>query len=407
MKKLLALALSAVLVLGLFGCGAKDSSSLSQAPSSAPLPVSAPPAEPEKEPLPLATDFNALTGLPRAEGMLDGQRPVAVMVANNARALPQRGLASADVVYEMLTEGGITRLMALYADYRTLPQVGPVRSTRDQFVQFAYPSSAILAHIGSSVYARNLMNVLQYQGVDGLYLGSTAFLFDTARSLPKPGGKLNEYCWFTDAALLWQGMEAVDVAPTGEVRSLFRFSPEAAVAVGDAPKINVAYSGVSSASFRYRPKTGLYSKNISGAAHKDEDGTQLTFTNLIFLYCPITLKPDSLLTEFDLTGGTGVYFTAGGVQNITWEKGKPEDALRLYAPDGSELLVQQGKSYIGILPSDAGPDALRITTTAELDAAAAEKAAADEKAAAEAQAASEAQAAAAQAAAEEAENAGS
>ncbi len=78
---------------------------------------------------------NPLTGAALPEGTPAGRRPVAIMVNNSQASLPQRGVAAADAVVEMVTEGGITRLMALYADMATVPQVGSVRSARDQHLQ--------------------------------------------------------------------------------------------------------------------------------------------------------------------------------------------------------------------------------------------------------------------------------
>lgn len=336
---------------------APDSSVVQSVP-----PVSeAPPPEPEPEPeppnpldtpLPLAGEVTALTGLARPEGMLEGQRPVAVMVATDARSLPQRGLAAADVLVEMLTEGGITRLMALYDDYRTMPQVGPVRSTRDQFLQFGLPVNAIFSHIGTSTYARNLLDVLAYKTVDGLSLGRTAFWFDEVRYDPL-SGKLKEHCWFTDAGLLWAGMEVLDVYTTGEVRTLFHFSDVPTPPEGQANSILAAFSAAAASGFVYDAATGLYTKTIFENVHADEDGTPLQYTNVLLLECGISLKPDGLVTEFDMSGGSGWYFTAGGVKPLTWVKGNPQDALRLFDAVGEEIAVARGKSYVGMLPAGA------------------------------------------------------
>lgn len=357
----MALCLLAVLLAAFVACG-DDSSSGSASASLPPADTSSSlsgessgseePLGPTLPELPLAMDVNALTGLARPEGLEEGARPVAVMVVNNERALPQRGLAAADVLVEALTEGGVTRLMAMYADYRAVPQVGPVRSTRDQFVQLALPSDAILVHIGTSVYARNLLTVLNYKAIDGIYLGTTSFWFDNDRTLPRPGGKLNEYCWFTDAGLIYSGMELLDVWTTGEVHTLFRFATQQMAPAGDAAYVHVNYSDSAQVSFTYDSTAGTYSKTAFGNLHTDEDGTPLTFTNLILLGCPMGLKPDGTVPEFDMTGGDGWYFTAGGMQPITWQKGDPQAPLRLLDADGNELMVQPGKSYIGVVPAE-------------------------------------------------------
>lgn len=346
--------LAILLVLPVFASCAKDTPQSSEPPSSVSQPVQSlpepEPQEPTLEPLPLAQGVNALTGQPLPEGAAENQRPVAVMVPNNLRALPQRGLAQADLMYEMLTEGGITRLMAVYRSADAVPAVGPVRSTRDQFVQFAVPLNAIHVHIGSSVYARNLLNVLAYQDVDGIYLGNSAFVFDTNRTLPRTSGMLNENCWYTDAGLLAQGMELSGVQAGGEVQTVFRFTEKPREESVDAEWINYTYSESSLSGFGYDPETGLYTKTIFGNYHTDEDGTPYTFKNVFLLLCDITLKPDGQCTEFDLNEGRGYYFTEGGVQKILWQKGDPTQALRVTDEAGEELLVQQGKSFVGLLP---------------------------------------------------------
>lgn len=294
--------------------------------------------------------INVLTGGERPVDMYEGQRPVAVMVSNDIYSMPQRGIAAADVIYEMVTEGGVTRLMAMYADYRTLPVVGPVRSVRDQQVQLAVPANAILTHIGSSAYARNLLNVLAYQDVDGIYLGKTAFFFDDTTRVP-PYGSRNEYCWFTDAGRLWDGMERMDVHTTGEVPALFNFGYGLQPQGAAAEEISVVYSAAAYSGFQYDAAAGLYLKSIFGGAHMDENGTQLAFKNVLILTTDITLKVDGQCTEFDFSAGQGVYFMGGVAQEITWIKGGPAQPLQLFDKDGYPLLVESGKSYIGFVDS--------------------------------------------------------
>lgn len=361
-KKVLAVLLVIAIAFGVAGCHS-GMSSASEPQSSLSLSQSAPVPS-----VPPATDSDPLTGLVKTEGMLEGQRPVAVMVGNNPEALPQRGVAAASVVYEAVTEGGITRLMAVYSDYRSLPQVGPVRSARDVFIQMAVPSNAILSHIGSSIYGRNLLNVLAYQDVDGYYLGTVAFAFDNGRATQKS----NDNCWFTDAALLWGGMERVDVHPTGEVLPLFWFGE---VPAGQsAYQIALTYSPVSSSTFDYDSTTQVYHKSFNGAPHADEDGTRLGFTNIIVLLADTSLKPDAVSVEFNMEKGSGLYFCKGGVQTISWKKGAPGENLQLIAADGSNLTVQTGKSYVGVL-SAASEGAVTYLSKAQLETPASQPAA--------------------------------
>lgn len=344
----------------LAGCGAGESSSAQSLPSSQPdasvaassVPPSATP-QPTPETLSApAAGQNALTGLAAAEGMLEGQRPVAVTVMNSQRSLPQRGLAAADVLVEMLIDSQETRLLALYGDYRNVPQVGPVTSTYDQFVQFALPMDTILVHIDKSQYAENLLAVLGQKDVDGMHLGKTAFWFDEARQLPRLTGKLNEYCWYTDAGYIWNGISGAGVYTQGAVPSLLAFgAADAFPPATDAHYVQGTFSGLCTSGFNYVPDQGLYFKTNYGAAHTDDDGTQLTYSNVFFLQVGIGQKADSSLLEYDFTQGTGWYFTSGGVKPITWQKGDAQDAFVFTDETGATLTVKPGKSYIGFVPA--------------------------------------------------------
>ena len=361
MKKKVAFMLAALLLVLLASCDLRPAPKSSSIPAASSLPVSStavsqPLAPPPAYPWPDANAINPLTGQARPEGMEPGQRPVAVMVATNPAGLPQRGIAQADVIYEMAAEGNTTRMMAVFADYRTLPMVGPVRATQDSFIQFALPGQYILSHINNTVYGRNLLQLLSYKTVDGIVLGSAAFYFDNERNLPRPEGNPSEYCWFTDASLLWTGMEYIDIAPTTQVPALFVFGDAPPVAGAQAHTVTLTFNGASTADFRYDEASGVYGKELLGQPQMQEDGNLLLYTNVIALEAPITVKPDGLNPEFNLLGGQGYYFTRGRMQLISWTKGNPTEPLKLFDEAGAPLQVMRGRSYIGIVPKLVGSE---------------------------------------------------
>lgn len=345
-KPLLLICTVACLLFSLSACG--DASSATSKDSSKPASQStSAPAVPALDPL----DYNPLTGDPLAEGVEKGWRPLAIMINNASIAYPQRGLSSAEALFEMVTEGGITRIMALYSDYRTIPSVGPVRSARDQHVQFAMPINAIVTHIGSSTYAFNLLNAYSYQDIDGLYLGDVAFNFDTERNKTYD----TEHCWYTNAGLIAAGIEKQQIPTTGGSNPLFNFSKNAVVTPneGEAPDVLFNYSTANTVQFTYHADTGLYTKMAYGAPHMDENtGLQLAFKNVVILVTKIGLKNDNYNADFNLTEGTGYYITNGKYQTINWKKGKPEEPLKLFDTKGNEISVNTGKSYIGVLGTD-------------------------------------------------------
>ena len=110
-------------------------------------------AEPTATPEPTLPPYeaNVLTGEPKGADYPEGQRITAVMVNNIVAARPQRGLSKADILFEIKVEGGITRFMPVYTDYKTIGEVGPVRSGRDQFFRLILPWQALYIHEGQSI----------------------------------------------------------------------------------------------------------------------------------------------------------------------------------------------------------------------------------------------------------------
>lgn len=355
MKRAIALLLALCLSIGLTACGSAPSS---QNSGVAPEEESTPGVSPFLPSGP-APEINLITGEALTEGVAVGDRPVAIMVDNAQAALPQRGVGSADAVLEMVTEGGITRLLALFADRDAVPQTGPVRSARDQHLQFAVPMNALIIHIGTSIYAENLLTQYHYATVNGQHLGSTAFWFDEGRN--KTAGYLQEHCWFTDAGLIAAGIEKSALPVTGSSQPLFEFAaPDAAPvlpAQGDAPDVSFSFSELCPVSLTYDAASGKYLKNAYGAPHIDElTGAQLAFDNVLILFTEIKRKnpdnPDNLVMDFALGSGTGYYCRGGKFRTVHWKKGNPEDPLRLTDETGAALPMNTGRSYLAVVGNE-------------------------------------------------------
>ncbi len=310
--------------------------------------------EPQPQPTVEPMDYNYLTGLPFADGQDESARPVSVMINNAKIALPQYGLKDADVIYEAVTEGGITRLMALYSDINKITRVGPVRSARTQFVELMLPLNAIYVHIGSSTTANAMLNAYSYQDVDGIYLGSLAFEYDSELAKTKP----SEHCWFTTKDLINAGIRKTGIATKNNFYPAFDFVyHEEADRVIDGPVANTisyAYSDYADVSFTYNAETAKYEKYAFGTPHMDRGyNTQVDFDNLFVLVANVGIEVENgVLPDFDYSKGTGFYFCGGNYEVITWEKGAPENPLVLYAADGQVLQVNTGKSYVGLIGTD-------------------------------------------------------
>ena len=267
-------------VMCLCACTAGGQVSASGAPpsgsSSAPAPSSVsqsaqePQPQPEPETPAIVTDpsANPLTGLAKADDWPEGMRPLAVMLDNVQAALPQRGLQSADLVYEMVTEGGITRLMAVYSDYTSMPEVGPVRSARDQHVQLMFPLGAMYLHVGGSTYAKALLSQYHYEAksLDG-YFQAGALELDAQRNLTAA----IEHCWFTSGELFSQAAAQyrLDTEMDGPQQAVFQFVPYVqgprVLAGGEASQLYIRFSSYANSAFRYDAEKAQYVKSQFGA----------------------------------------------------------------------------------------------------------------------------------------------
>ena len=88
-------------------------------------------------------------------------------------------------------------------------------------------------------------------------------------------------------------------------------------------------------------------------------GEQLAFKNVFVLFAGVGHKPEPQLTDFDLSSGSGYYFTGGSYAPVTWSKDGDQAPLKLYDAGGGELSVAAGKSYIAVV-SSARADSLTV-----------------------------------------------
>lgn len=302
-------------------------------------------------------DYNHLTGMPFEDGRDKSVRPVAVMVNNAKIALPQYGLSSADIIYEAVTEGGITRLMALYSDINDIDRVGPVRSARHQFVEMMLPLNAIYVHIGSSISANRLLNAYSYQDIDGIYLGQQAFFFDSEMAKTKS----REHCWFTTKDLINAGIAKNGIGTKNNFYPAFDFveygTEERIPDDGVAMSFTYEYSGYADVGFTYDEATGRYLKSAFGIPHMDA-GTnqQLSFDNVFLVLTEVGIEEENgILPDFAFDSGIGYYFYGGKYEKFTWEKGEPENPMIMYDAEGEVLKVNPGTSYVGLLDIEQTP----------------------------------------------------
>lgn len=344
-KRFFRCALCALLLLGLTGCGGPGGAA---SHSVFETPLFTIPAE-ETEPL----AYNYLTGLYDLAEDRVGMRPFAVSVNNNYASWPQYGVSQADIVVEIETEGGITRLMALYSDPSGIGYIGSVRSLRHQFIQAVGQWNPIITHIGTSTVADEWLWSCGITTLNGYYTEDFLYV-DKVRMETYA----SEHCKFTENDLLYAGCETlgIDTALSGEMAPAFHFTTDTENKIipgtGNANKVTFEFSGLYDGELRYQPLNQKYYKWQDGQPQIDAGNgdAQMCFDNCILLLAYIGGIGNTELVDVDYTGGgEGYYFSQGRYEHITWNKPSWDADFEFIKDDGTELVLNTGTTYLAVI----------------------------------------------------------
>ena len=311
-----------------------------------------PEPQPEPEPEPVPSDLyaqNKLTGVYDLDKELAGSRPVAIMVNNNTHGLPQRGIADCDMLIEIEVEGGITRLMAFFADYKRIDQVGTVRSLRNQFLDIARPLDAIIIHVGGSRYADAAVQRYGYKTLDAM--GCSIVVQDKSR-LGKYG---SEHTWFTNPELIENCIKTrkmrIEDESADPVFNFVEYGSEAVLDDGIANSAEWAFSNSYDSKIQYDKDSKMYKFWQHGDQRYDElSGDPICYSNIFLIIASRPGYYGEGIPQYDYSaGGTGYYLCEGKYEKFTWTKSSPESRMTLKNLDGSDLKVNPGRSYIAII----------------------------------------------------------
>lgn len=294
---------------------------------------------------------NELTGLEVSDAIVN-QRPVAIMVDNEKKALKHYGTAEADIVYEMMNStanGRVTRLMCLYKDWANLQQTGSIRSTRTTNVMIADEFNAVLIHDGGPFYINT-------------YLAQPYAAHISGGFSRIKNGKPRE---FTEYVF---GSELVNRFAKSKISTTYALAPERGThflfggadtdLAGGATANTVNLASVfphNSSMLTYNAGTRTYDYSEYGSIHTDaEDGQVLTFKNVILQDVSFNqLDQNGYLTYNVIGTGVGYYITNGKAIPITWSKASETGMTHYFNAAGQEITVNRGKTYVGLVPADS------------------------------------------------------
>ena len=338
-------------------------------PTPAPTPVPTPRPTPSPSPLPTP---NQLSG-PFADNFIlpqKGVRPFAAMIDNQgSRVLPQGGLDKAQVIYEIIVEGGISRFMAVFwpSEESEIPFIGPIRSSRHYFLDYTKEHDALYLHIGQSPQAARDFSPLKVEHINGV-----GIYYDLTKN------KNNWQDSYTSLDRLKAYTDKKEIRSSTEMVPVFTYSPEKVLFVnGESAKtVQISYSQSYYSRYEYDEETGLYKRFRNGKPHmaresiqKDSSSTQLTAKNIIAIFVKNHSLDSVDRQEISNVGkGTGYYITNGTAKKINWEKtSRTSPTKYTYAESdaatptgiqipplqaaGQPVILNPGQTYIQLIPN--------------------------------------------------------
>ena len=270
------------------------------------------------------------------------KRPVAVMINNAPAARPQSGLSHADQIYEVLAEGGITRLIAIFQSEGTTETVGPIRSIRPYLIEIGESYGSILAHAGGSQAA---YSILQNQGKPYLDEISNAGPYYFRSSDRKAPHNLYSSLDQLREAAVKRGYSEENKSP------VYSYLDEGVQVEGEeALHFDITYLTDSyQVSYDYDETTSTYVRSVGGKEDIDAgNGERLAAPNIIVLSTAHQVLDDVGRLSVDLTsGGDAMLFQQGKVIHAKWSK-KAGDIIRV-TKEGKELPLVRGKTFFSIV----------------------------------------------------------
>lgn len=341
-RLLTGLMLASMLLSACGGGNAAPEAAPTAAVTASPLPSEQP--EPSPTTAPPVRQLSGLTGLPVQEGSLT--RPLAVMINNAPAARPQSGISEADVLYEVLAEGGITRLIGIFQSHTGVVKIGPVRSIRPYLIDLGESYGAVTVHAGGSPAAYAILQRQKKADMDEIGNAGAYFWRDKERKAP--------HNLYSNTAKLLEGAEKLGYSDSIEVPSYVFTDPDYLPTEGTAAaELKIHYLLQSyTVGYKYDPERRTYARLVNGKAHLDlNNNNPVEAANIMVIGADHKVLDDVGRLQIDVElGGEALLFQRGTVISGKWAR-KPDDMIRFVKTDGTEALMYPGITHVLIVPN--------------------------------------------------------
>lgn len=291
------------------------------------------------------------------------KRPIAVMIDNNVGYSSQVGLQDAFVTYEAIVEGGLTRMMAIFKDTNT-SLIGPVRSSRHYFLDYALEYDSLYAHYGWSTFAENDIKSLRVNNINGLYVDSAYWrdrkiaaphnVFTNIETLYKSAENLG-YQTITDE---WEALPITsDNVDLTKIKNKTCTDTDCDTGLVQANKVTIPYSNSQTRSYAYDSERKVYLRYMNHNAHIDRDSKeQYRYKNIIIIKVKNKTLDSYGRQDLDTTGTKEAYYITNGYAiPITAKKDSRSGKTIYNYMDGSEVRLNDGNTFIQIEPVNMTP----------------------------------------------------
>lgn len=278
-------------------------------------------------------------------------RPIAVMIDNHNQAWPQAGLNKAYLVYEAIVEGGETRLMALFKGV-TVDKIGPVRSSRHYFLDYAMENDAIYAHFGWSPQAQSDITKYSIDNINGITESESTFWRVKDKAAPHNA--------VTSTEALLKAAKSKGYKTTSDKKSVLNYTTDE-VNLEDgqgATSVTIPHSTLQTVKYEYDEQNQVYKRYARKKAQTDWDtGNSITTKNIIITFCDNYTLPDSEDKGRQGLKNTGTfdgyYITNGKAIKIKCIKEARNTQTKYQDLQGNEIKVNDGNTWINICPKNA------------------------------------------------------
>lgn len=278
-------------------------------------------------------------------------RPIAVMIDNNIKALPHAGVKNAYAIYEIIVEGGESRLMALFKG-QDLSKIGPIRSARHYFLDYALEHDAIYVHFGWSPQAESDIKTLGVNNINGIEQSNTDFW--------RVKDKYSPHNAVTSSANILKMANEKKYRTTSDKKSVFNYTiNEVNLEEGQkADTIKIPYSPSNNVRWEYDAETKTYLRYTRDRKEVEWDtGEDAKFKNIIIEFIANSTLNDGENKDRQAMNTLGIkdgyYITNGRAIKIKCSKTSRSGRTVYEDLSGNEIKVNDGNTFVQIVPINA------------------------------------------------------